>query len=105
MSDTTRTGPLKLYASYSFTDKDPIIDRLRSVVQASKESYTRIGADSGVSPQTLHQWFHGKTLRPQFATVAAVFGALGFDVLPVARGSGKVVPLHAVKNGRARKAG
>ena len=93
------SGPLKLYASYSFTDKDPIIDRLRSAVQSSKESYAKISEDSGVSATTLYAWFHGDTKRPQYATVAAVFSALGFDLRPVERGSNKIVPL------RARKAG
>lgn len=73
---------LNLYKSYNFTDKDPIIDVLRDLVKQhggkSGGKYKRISEDSGVSAHTLYGWFDGKTKRPQFATVAAVMGALGY---------------------------
>jgi hypothetical protein len=90
---------LKLYKSYSFEEKDPVIDRCRTAIEDSGWSYSRISQESGVSTACLHEWFNGKTRRPQFATVAAVFSSLGYDLLPVARGSAKIVPI------RARKAG
>jgi transcriptional regulator with XRE-family HTH domain len=79
---------LKLYKTYSFRDKDPIIDRLRTLVADNGTSYADIGADSGVSPHTLWQWFRGPTRRPQFATVKAVARALGHDIeiVPYRRG-------------------
>jgi len=93
----------KTYRSYSFTDKDPIIDRLRTAVQDSGLSYAKVSAESDVSVNCLREWFEGKTRRPQFATVAAVFSALGMDLLPTARGSSKVVRLRAKsENGRKR---
>jgi len=74
---TTKKGPLKLYKSYIFKEKDPVIDQLRTVVQDSKKSYGEIHALSGVSVSAINGWFNGVTKRPQFATVNAVASALG----------------------------
>jgi transcriptional regulator with XRE-family HTH domain len=68
------------YKSYSFTDKDPIIDEIRTVVQDSGVSYRQIEEESGVTGSTLHAWFHGKTRRPQAATLNAVARALGYKL-------------------------
>lgn len=70
---------LKLYKSYNFTDKDPIIDVLRTLVERSGLSWDEIAEKSGVSQTTLYGWFQGKTMRPQFATVMAVLTTLGVD--------------------------
>jgi hypothetical protein len=65
------------YKSYSFVDKDPIIDEVRSVFQAAGVSKQWIEDESGVTSSTLHSWFDGKTRRPQAATINAVLRALG----------------------------
>lgn len=80
MSTTKGGGTFKLYKSYSFRDKDPVIDRLRTIVHDSGKSYAGIEADSGVSASTLYNWFAGEVKRPQFATVMAVARALGYDM-------------------------
>ena len=72
-------GYLKPYKSYSFRDKDPCIDIIRTVVEDSGKSYVKIHESSGVSVGTLSNWFGGKTRRPQFATVNAVALALGHE--------------------------
>jgi DNA-binding phage protein len=69
---------LNLYKSYNFVDKDPVIDLMRGVIAEQRMKYGRISEDSGVSEATLRNWFDGNTRRPQFATVAAVMGALGY---------------------------
>ena len=71
---------LKLYRSYSFKDKDPIIDRLRTVINDEKVSYKEIEERSGVKVGTLRGWFDGATKRPQFATTMAVARSLGYDL-------------------------
>jgi hypothetical protein len=38
-----------------------------------------VSHDSGVSPGTISNWFKGKTMRPQFATTAAVVRSMGYD--------------------------
>jgi DNA-binding phage protein len=69
----------KVYRSYNFKDKDPIIDRLRTIIQDEGTAYTDIAADSGVTANTLYNWFSGPTKRPQYATVMAVVHALGYE--------------------------
>lgn len=75
-----KKGSLKLYTSYNFVDKDPIIDKMRTMVNREGLSYGQISAKSGVSASTMHNWFEGKTQRPQYATVMAVIRSLGYRV-------------------------
>lgn len=91
------SGPLKLYKSYMFTDrKDPIIDKLRTVVRdVAQNDWARVAADSDVSITTLRGWFEGDTCRPQYATVAAVLGGMGYHLVIQERRTAKVVPIHA----------
>ncbi len=70
----------KLYLSYNFHDKDPIIDKLRTVVKDSGDTYKEIHELSGVTIGTLRNWFSGPTRRPQFATLNAVARALGYEL-------------------------
>jgi hypothetical protein len=74
---------LGVYKSYVFRDKDPVIDTMRTWVQDSKKSYTDIHANSGVAVATMRGWFHGKTRRPNFCTVAATARALGKNSIPL----------------------
>ena len=71
---------IKVYKSYNFKDKDPIIDKARTVVQDSGMTYHDIFVASGVTVGTLHNWFEGGTKRPQFATLNAVARALGKEL-------------------------
>jgi transcriptional regulator with XRE-family HTH domain len=73
-----KKGILHLYRSYSFTSKDPVIDRIRTIVQDEGLSYKDIHIISGVSTTTMHNWFEGETKRPQYATIAAVTSSLGY---------------------------
>jgi transcriptional regulator with XRE-family HTH domain len=70
----------KQYKSYLFVDKDPVIDKLRTMVERSGLTYTQTADMSGVAVSTIYNWFHGATKRPQFATVIAVVRSLGHDV-------------------------
>ena len=76
---------IKIYKSYSFRDKDPVIDQLRTMAKNTR--YIDISLKSGVSTTTLYNWFGGTTRRPQSATVEAVGRALGFkrDWIPLRR--------------------
>lgn len=73
-------GTFKLYKSYAFRDKDPIIQQLRTMIADEGISYGDLSLQSGVSVTTFYQWFHGKTLRPQFATVMATARSMGYDL-------------------------
>jgi hypothetical protein len=68
---------MKLYSSYLFRDKDPIIYQVWDIIK--HVPFSEIEHKSGVSVQTLHKWFYGKTCRPQAATVRAVLRAAGYD--------------------------
>jgi transcriptional regulator with XRE-family HTH domain len=70
--------PKQLYKTYSFKDKDPVIDRLRTMIQKEGLTYSEIAELSGVSVQTMYNWFDGAVRKPQYATVCAVAGALGY---------------------------
>lgn len=77
MAKAKKTGALRLYKSYVFRDKDPIIDVVRTVVQDSGKTYTAISEQSGVSAGTIGNWFGGDTKRPQFASMNAVLRTCG----------------------------
>jgi len=71
-----------VYRTYPFKEKDqdPIIEDIRQALD--KENLTKkpsiVRELSGVSSSTLHNWLQGKTRCPRYATVVAVFGALGY---------------------------
>ena len=71
------------YTSYNFVDKDPIIDEVRTVIEDAQVSTAYVANKSGVAVSTLNNWFLGRTKRPQFSTVNAVFRSLGYTLKPV----------------------
>jgi DNA-binding phage protein len=93
-----KSGVLKLYSSYNFVDKDPIIDKVRTLVNREGKSYREISEASGVTTSTMYNWFDGKTRRPQYATVMAVVHALGYRSVFVKRGA-KTSRLTSTKGG------
>lgn len=74
-----KSGALRLYRSYVFQDKDPVIDRVKTIVQDEGLSYAEVQIISGVRASTLTGWFTGPVRKPQYATVAAVTAALGYE--------------------------
>lgn len=81
---------------YRRIDKDPIIDIIRSEAQhnyghnLSPEALGKISDKSGVSTQTLRNWFFGETQRPQNLTTRFVLEALDCKV-QVVRSDGTVI--------------
>jgi hypothetical protein len=71
-------GRLGLYRSYNFVDKDPVIDKVRTICAREHVDNKDVSKISGVSTTTLFNWFEGKTRRPTYACVAAVVGSLGY---------------------------
>ena len=88
------TGRMKLYKSYMFRDKDPAIDEFRTVMQdhygdkLDHKAMVDVEVNGGPTPQTIHNWFFGKTKRPQNATIEAAGRALGMKRVWV-RNNGK----------------
>lgn len=66
--------------TYRFTDKDPIIDVLRTAIQdyAAIENIkfstalSQVAEGTGISLGTLYNWFSGPTRYPQYRSIAAV---------------------------------
>lgn len=74
-------GMLRIYKSYLFRDKDPIIDALRTCRQDLKFTYKNIEEEGGPKAQTVRNWETGKVRRPQFATVWASIKAMGKNTI------------------------
>lgn len=75
----------KLYGSYMFRSKEPVIDELRTLISDANggekltgKQLTRIERDGGPTASAMRGWFFGKTRRPQSAAVEAAGRALGF---------------------------
>lgn len=70
---------LRLYRSYNFVDKDPAIDKIRTLMRDEGVSEREMHILSNVSQSTIHNWLEGKTRRPQHTTLAAAAAAVGYD--------------------------
>ena len=73
--------------SYVFRNKDPVIDRLRTIIKGMGLTFKEVSeATRGdVSVNALRGWFNGATISPRFCNVVRVVIALGqsdFTVLP-----------------------
>jgi hypothetical protein len=76
---------MRLYKSYMFRRKDPVIDELRTIIQdetGDKQLATKtlkaIETEGGPTLSCLQGWFRGKTNRPQSATIEACGRAMGY---------------------------
>lgn len=80
--------PSKLYKTYMFKDKDPIIDIVRQCIEiyatvnnlSENRAFEELSSHSGVSAMTMWNWLHGATRRPSFCCVAAVVRATGKEI-------------------------
>lgn len=72
------SGSLWLTRSYNFIDKDPEIDRFRTLWQKEHIKESDLAVLAGLSGSTVHNMFGGKTRRPMHATFAKMAGALGY---------------------------
>jgi hypothetical protein len=83
---------MRLYRSYMFRNKDPVIDELRTLVndaygRVGYKAYKQIEADGGPSVTCMTNWFEGDTKRPQSASVEAAGRSLGFKRVWVKSGN------------------
>lgn len=75
---------MKLYKSYSFRTKDPVIDELRTIFNAEfgvnfrHRHLKKVEEGGGPSASAMHNWFHGKTKRPSSAATEAAGRTLGY---------------------------
>lgn len=66
---------LNMYKTYAFRNKDPIIDKIRTIIADEDLSYLDIEKRSRVASTTMYNWFHGTTRKPQNASIKAVIRA------------------------------
>src|SRR4051812_4516259 len=74
-------GFIRLYRTYSFINKNPVIDKVRTLLQ-EEGLFKQLGAVADISTVgrgTLDKWFHGDTKNPQHHTIAAVITSLGYE--------------------------
>lgn len=82
----TPSRTIRVYHTYSFRNKDPVIDELRTIAQREARrqgmSFTAIqikaAQEAGLSTSTPKGWFHGTTRRPQNPTIEAFGRAIGY---------------------------
>lgn len=92
------------YRTYKFTDQDPMVDKVRTAVSDSGMTNADIAAKSGVSSQTLRNWWNERTMRPQFATLNAVARSCGHElqIVPVQQ-KAKIPARRKVRRGNTRQ--
>jgi hypothetical protein len=84
MSKRNGNGSLRLYKSYMFRGKDPVIDELRTKIQDTYKGkldgkvLREISEEGGPTVGCMRAWFYGVTRRPTSATIEAAGRALGF---------------------------
>lgn len=72
------SGVMWLTRSYNFVDKDPEIDRFRTLYQRFQIKESDLAVVAGLAASTVGNMFGGKTRRPQHATFAKLAGAMGY---------------------------
>lgn len=84
MSKKKGNGNLRLYKSYVFRNKDPVIDELRTIIQdhfnghLNNDALRHIQEAGGPTVGAMRGWFFGKTQRPQSPTIEAAGRAIGY---------------------------
>lgn len=74
-------GFIRTYRTYNYIDKNPVIDKVRTLIQDEGliKKLPVVHEISGVSTSTLDNWFNGKTRSPQHSTICAVITSLGYQ--------------------------
>lgn len=74
-------GFLRVYRTYNYIDKNPVIDKIRTIVddEGLMKNLNIVHEISGVATTTLKNWFDGETKNPQHHTIAAVITSLGYE--------------------------
>ena len=72
-------GTLWLTRSYNFIDKDPEIDKFRTIYQKEHIKEADLAVLAGLGVSTVKNMFGGETRRPQHATFAKMAGAMGYE--------------------------
>jgi len=80
-----KSNGLKLYGSYVFKDKEPVIDMTRTLFEdiygekVNNKILREIEHQGGPSVACMRAWFFGATRRPTNATIEASGRAVGYE--------------------------
>lgn len=72
-------GTLWLTRSYNMIDKDPEVDRFRTIYQKEHIKESDLAVLAGLAASTVKHMFGGKTRKPQHATFAKMAHAMGYE--------------------------
>ena len=72
-------GAIWLTRSYNCIDKDPEVDRFRTLIQGEHLRETDLAALAGTAVSTIKNMLGGETRNPQHKTFAKIAGALGYE--------------------------
>jgi hypothetical protein len=76
-------GFISKYRCYNFKTKNPVIDKMRTVLQDeglfAKNKRKTLHELSGVALSTFDGWFEGETKDPKHATIMATMSAIGYE--------------------------
>lgn len=86
------------YLSYGFTEHDPILDVLQTVINDTTLNLTQIMKASGVSLGTIIRYRNKEVKSPRHSTVIAVLRACGAEEQIVHNGRTYVVGRRARKS-------
>ncbi|HEX3412845.1 MAG TPA: hypothetical protein VHT00_14090 [Stellaceae bacterium] len=71
------------YRTYNWRQKNPVIDRVRTILQDeglyTKKKRATLHALTGVAVATYDGWFEGETKDPKHTTIMATLSALGYE--------------------------
>lgn len=71
------------YSKYYFTDQDPAVGLAWSIMRQQGLTNSKLSKKSTVPAGTTRNWWTKKVKRPQLATLAATYAALGLDNIPI----------------------
>jgi transcriptional regulator with XRE-family HTH domain len=101
MAKSNGHGSMWLTRSYNFIDKDPEIDKFRTIYQKEHIKEDDLAALAGLSTSTVRNMFGGQTSRPQHATFAKMASAMNYEY-GLQRGSAKA-PDYEVEVPKAKE--
>ena len=79
----------KYLTGYRYRKRDAVLDQVASIIDASGASRKQIAYAAGLSVSTIRAWTHGKTNRPQNATIEAFLHGMGYER--------RIVPINSSK--------
>jgi len=81
---------IKLYKSYLFRDKSPIIYAIRDLREKCGMTPLQVAENGGPSTTSQWNWDYGTTQRPQEASTTAAIRAMGYNIA-IVDGKNKIV--------------